>query len=222
MNGSGTIPADAWVARRAPAGPDAAPPGPAAVDGDWRALRQAWRPEPEPAFQPGWARVRWSPRALHVDAVFAGRRPANRARRLNDRTWELGDICEFFVRAEGAPRYLELHVTPENRRLQLRWPEGGLADFRAGRAALADFTVADPAWVESEACVAADHWRVRLTVPFACLGLPPSGAPPRLRACVCRYDCESGAEVLSSTAPLREPDYHRVAEWQPLRLEPGE
>lgn len=209
-----------WIARPAPAAAPAAPwPTPDGVGTGWTPLRQAWRPAPEPDFNPGWARACWSAQALRIDALFVGRNQRNRARGLNERTWELGDIFEFFVRAEGAPRYLEVHVTPENHRLQLRWPDGGLADFRAGRAGLEAFTVTDPAWVASEVRREPDHWGVRLEVPWRCLGLPAAAAPrPVLHACVCRYDCGRGGEVLSSTAPLREPNYHRLEDWPRLRL----
>lgn len=209
-----------WRVRRTDASPPTAViwPAPADVTAEWRALDQAWRPTREATFNPGWARVRWQPAGLDVAAVFVGRRQHNRARHLNDRTWELGDIFEFFLQAEGGARYLELHVTPENQRLQLLWPPEGLAEFRAGRATLQDFTVEDPAWVESAVHVTPEHWSVRVHVPFECLGLPRGEPGTPLRACVCRYDWTHGVEGLSSTAPLREPNYHRRAEWTPLRL----
>ena len=209
-----------WTVRRAPptAGDAMSWPGPADVTAEWRPLGQPWRAAPEPTFNPGWARLRWRPSGLDVTTVFIGRNQTNRASRLNDRTWELGDIAELFVQAADRPRYAELHVTPENRRLQLLWPADGLADFRAGRKPFADFTVDDPAWVTSEVRVRPDHWTVRLHLPFSCLGLDAATPPTGLRACVCRYDWSHGTEVLSSTAPLGAPDYHRVAEWQPLRL----
>jgi hypothetical protein len=204
--------------RSAGAAAQTAWPAPEDVDAEWRALDQCWRDAREPTFTPGWARVRWQPDGLAISGVFVSRRAANRARRLNDRTWELGDIFEFFLRAEGCARYIELHVTPENQRLQLLWPAHGLADFRAGRAKLEDFTVDDPAWVESAAHVTPTHWAVRVFLPFRCLGLVAGAPLPALHACVCRYDWSHGVEGLSSTAPLREPNYHRLAEWSPLRL----
>jgi hypothetical protein len=182
-------------------------------------LGQSWRTEHEPDFSPGWAHIGWCPTGLDISGVFIGRNQTNRARKLNDRTWELGDIFEFFLQAEGGARYVELHVTPENHRLQLLWPAGGLEEFRAGKAVLEEFTVDDPAWVESAVRVESDHWTIRLHVPFRCLGLGDGKPPKTLRACVCRYDWSSGSEVLSSTAPLREANYHRVAEWSTLRLE---
>ena len=47
---------------------------------------------PEVGFQSGWARVSWSAMQLCWEAVFLTGRASNRARRLNERTWELGDV----------------------------------------------------------------------------------------------------------------------------------
>jgi hypothetical protein len=105
-----------------------------------------------------------------------------------------------------------------DQRLQLTWPLGGLDRFRAGTARLEDFLVPDPQWVRSTAVVHADHWTASAFVPFACLGLAGSAALPALRTAVCRYDRSLGPELLSSTARLTEPNYHRHGEWAELHL----
>lgn len=193
-------------------------PAPRELDSDWVELGQAWRPAPEPGFNRGWARIRWDQGGLLYEACFLQLSPANRARGLNERTWEMGDIAEFFLQETATGRYLELHVTPENQRLQLVWPLGGLDRFRAGTARLEGFLVTDPHWVRSAALVHADHWTASAHVPFACLGLKDSGHLPALRTAVCRYDRSLGRELLSSTAQLAEPNYHRHGEWAELRL----
>lgn len=180
--------------------------------------RPALAPAPEPGLNPGRARIRWDFTGLFYEALLLQCRPANRARRLNERTWELGDIAEFFLQETATGRYLELHVTPENQRLQLVWPLGGLDRFRAGTARLEDFLVTDPHWVRSAAVVHADHWTASAFVPFACLGLEGSAPMPALRTAVCRYDRSLGPELLSSTARLTEPNYHRHGEWANLHL----
>ncbi len=211
--------APGWPVRRT-LGPDftTAWTTPEALGPDWRPLEQAWREQPEKDFNAGWAHLRWYPGGLLVEGLFHGAHQTNAARRLNERTWELGSVFEFFLRADGCEHYLELHVTPENQRLQLLWPEGGLEAFRAGRAALADFLVNDPAWVTSETRVARDHWAVRLEIPFHCIGLAPSATLPAMYAAVCRYDLATGREVLSSTARLPAPNYHLQAHWSRLQF----
>jgi hypothetical protein len=193
---------------------------PADLGSHWHQLGQHWRPAPEAGLNPGWARIRWNDSGLLYEAVFLQRKPGNRARRLNERTWELGDLCEFFLQETTTGRYLELHVTPENQRLQLVWPPGGLDRFRTGTAPLEDFLVPDSGWVESAATVAADHWTARAFVPYSCLGLGHTARLPVLRTAVCRYDRSLGPELLSSTARLTEPNYHRHQEWSELRLRP--
>jgi hypothetical protein len=189
------------------------------IDPAWHPLGQHWRPAPEPGLNPGWARIRWDFTGLFYEALFLQCRPANRARRLNERTWELGDIAEFFLQLPGGFGYWEFHVTPENQRLQLQWPAGGLAAFRAGRAAFEEFTLGPDAGLSSTATVGPDCWRATLTIPASVLGLAGFSSGQSFRTTVCRYDCAGAAEpVCSSTAPLHEPAFHRPAEWSILTL----
>ncbi|MBL9214041.1 MAG: hypothetical protein JNG83_01055 [Opitutaceae bacterium] len=216
--------ASVWRARPV-AGPlfDASRLSPASVDASWQPLVQGWRPDgPEPGFHPGWARVGWHGSFLRYDAVFVGAGAGNRARRLNERTWELGDICEVFLQVSGQPLYLELHITPENQRLQLLWPPDGLERFRRGEAPLANFQIDLGDWVRSAVHVAPDYWVAQALIPANVLGLPLFSAQLALDTTVCRYDYSGRPEpVYSATAPLTEPSYHRRHEWQRLVLEGG-
>jgi hypothetical protein len=156
---------------------------------------------------------------LHYDIILLGSRPHNRAVGLNERTWELGDVAEIFVNAPDLGRYVEIHITPENHRLQLSWPAGGLERVRQGRARLEEFMVDAPDWIQSSTYLGPGFWVARATVPFSTLGLTVQQAVPPLQTAVCRYDCGvPSVPVLSSTAPLQEPDYHRVHEWHMLAL----
>ncbi|MSU66598.1 MAG: hypothetical protein EXS38_10965 [Opitutus sp.] len=208
------------AARTSPTGRSTDRPSPADIDHHWQPLVQAWRPAGlEPGFQPGWARVSWDESFLRFEIYFKASAPSNRARGLNERTWELGDICEVFLGIPDTTDYLELHVTPENQRLQLRWRTDGLERFRAGAAPLADFLVADASWVESVTAIAQGYWFTEVVVPAAVLGCAAFAAGTALRAAVCRYDCDGRPEpVFSSTAPLRELSYHRRQDWQDLVL----
>ncbi len=196
---------------------------PLRVDEDWRPLGQSWRKGSlAPAFHAGWAQLHWNSSALHVGAVLIGSQQRNRARRLNERTWELGDVCEVFLQTDNDDRYLELHVTPENHRLQLRWPADGLARFRRNEAPLEAFLVDHANWVKSSTRVGPGFWAAQLTIPWSCLGVDALVRIPTVSVAVCRYDCgNNAAPVFSSTAPLCEPDFHRRHEWQPLALAPA-
>jgi hypothetical protein len=193
---------------------------PLAVDKHWQALGQSWRTGgTQEGFSPGWARIQWSKSALHYDVILLGSRPHNRAVRLNERTWELGDVTEIFVYAPDLERYVEIHITPENHRLQLLWPTGGLERVRQNKAPLEEFTVNAPDWVQSSTYLGPGFWVVHAVIPFSTLGWNGQNAVRPLQTAVCRYDCGvPSVPVLSSTAALQEPDFHRVNEWHTLAL----
>ena len=193
---------------------------PLAVDERWLPLGQGWLGSGTSGrINSGWARIQWSTTALHFDVVFLAAAPKNRAARLNERTWELGDVCEIFVHASHVNQYAEVHVTPENQRLQLLWPVGELERVRRQERSLESFMIDNPHWVRSSSYLGPGFWSVHVVIPFACLGLDFRTSTPTLRAAVCRYDYGERTEpVLSSTAPLTEPDYHRWTEWQLVDL----
>ena len=193
---------------------------PLAVDKHWQALGQSWNSGgTQEGFNPGWARIQWTNAALYYDIILLGSRPRNRAVKLNERTWELGDVAEIFLHTPDLQRYIEVHITPENQRLQLVWPAGGLDRVRQNMASLEEFTVEAPDWIQSSTHLGPGFWVSHVVIPFSTLGLNLQNEKPSLQTAVCRYDYSlASAPVLSSTAPLHEPDYHRVNEWQKLTL----
>jgi hypothetical protein len=182
-------------------------------------LGQPWRGEgPEVGFQSGWARVSWSAMQLCWEAVFLTGRASNRARRLNERTWELGDVCEVFVQEEGADHYFELHVTPENQRLQLRFDPHGIERLRSGIDPLDSFLLPQADWVESSTHQGPGYWSTRVLLPAARFGSQPSdcfpgvhrhGLPLRLRASRRTHPLHHGALVRAvlPSAPGVEHDH---------------
>lgn len=185
-------------------------------------LQQAWRGSLERNFRPGWARAHWEPAALHFDILFMGGGARNKARSLNERTWTLGAIAEIFLMQPDLGCYIELHITPENQRLQLRWPVGAIAEMQSGKRPLSDFLVWDEAWVQSSSCVTEKDWQVSVTIPVSVVD-PRRGARfhagTTLLANVSRYDYPVGPEpILSATAPLREAFYHRWEDWHQMAL----
>lgn len=195
---------------------------PQIISASWQPLQQAWRAAgAESGFQPGWARISWESHGLWLESIFMGKAPGNRARQLNEYTWELGDICEFFLQIDGGTEYLELHVTPENQRLQLAWPVIGqpLQAVRAGTLPLEKFMIPQGDWVKSAVHIAADFWATRTFMPAARLGLEQLRAGQSLRGAACRYDCTSTQPyVLSSTAYFQVPEYHAREAWHRIVL----
>lgn len=194
---------------------------PADVDDTWRPLGQSWSPNGF-SHPRAWARIQWSADFLHYDAVLLGQGAHNQARQLNERTWELGDVCEVFLKAGDQAEYLELHVTPENQRLQLVFPFGGIERMRSGAVPLSDYCIDDPGWVDTRTRVESDFWSAHLRIPAPRLRLRRFGPQSVLHTAVCQYDYTSIPKpVFSSTAVLREPSFHRHAEWTPLTLMPA-
>jgi hypothetical protein len=178
---------------------------PAAIDPGWQPLTQAWHAGArDPGFQNGSARIRWHETALRYEGVFIGAGARNSARTLNERTWELGDVAEVFVDSADGSAYLEVHLTPENHRLQLLWPPDGLARVRAKTAPLKNFMVWEPDWVQGHAHVAAAWWGFSVTIPAARLGIDRFRPQQALRTAVCRYHAQTAGPMLSSFFHQRE------------------
>lgn len=184
-------------------------------------LKQSWSLR-SVSFQPATASVSWTPRALHYDIVCHAPAPRNLAGRLNAATWELGDVVEIFLRRRGEPEYLEIHVTPENQRLQLAWLPGEIARLRSGSSAMAEFLIDDPRWVNSESLLAGGRWTIHVALPARCLQLSAFSCSQEFDTAVCRYDCEGdNGSQCSSTADLPELDFHHPEHWHRLILRPG-
>lgn len=191
------------------------PPG-----SEWLPLRQAWtRPAASWPARAGWFRIRWLPQGLVIHSLFLSPRARNQATALNQRTWELGEVAETFIEERDASPYLEVHVTPENHRLQLRFPPGGIERLRAGSSTLDDFVINDEGWAQSAVRVEPGLWQSQLLLPAACFSPDFLQVGRVFKATFCRYDCaDAGEPVLSATAPLAEPSYHRREDWQTFRL----
>ncbi len=175
---------------------------------------QGWRDAPEAEFRPASVRVGWTAEALWFLSHLEDDDIHNAATRPNERTWELGDVFEIFVRRMDAPRYFEAHVTPENQTLQLElphplpgldWPPPGLReDLLAGTRAL----------------VEAGQWRALAGIRFAAMGEEATRGAGWLFSCS-RYDYTRGrqAPILSSASPHATPNFHDQSAWGTLTLE---
>ena len=132
--------------------------------------------------------------------------------------WTLGDVFEVFIARKGSPEYLELHVTPHNHRLHLICSLENTAKLRAKQASLDDFRrppSAFDSWVLKPE--GQKKWQVLARIP--CGTLPdgkPFAAGDRLELSFSRYDAgpEGTPDILSSTSPHRELNYHRRHEWR--------
>ncbi len=85
-------------------------------------LTQYWLSKHQERFAEGYSKVAWSNEHLVCFAHFADCDIFNEEQEFNAPGYIAGDVFEIFVKREGEPAYLEIHVSPHNQVLQLRWP----------------------------------------------------------------------------------------------------
>lgn len=186
------------------------------------ALSQNWLEKPEPNFQPATVRAGWEPEALWVYADLADLDIYNSATQLNENTWRTGDVFEMFLRPLPTEPWLELHVTPENQQLQLRWPDNedvftvyqreGLTPFYLEDSRLISYTLVEPDQ---------NRWRVLARVPQAVInGEPEIHDGDEWLFSFCRYDATRGVAepVLSSSSPLTVAKFDTQNEWRKMKF----
>ena len=178
-------------------------------------LGQAWRNTPERDFAPGVVRTGSRGDTLLVFADLSDRDVFTQAKRHNDRFWEMGDTFEIFLQPEGQSGYVELHVTPNNLRLQLKFdrpPAAGDADPFA-RALITRQIFDSKTWPSSSG----PGWSVLAEIPIDRL-FGVKLANSNWRFSFGRYDATRNREqpVISSTSKHSQPAFHRPDEWDRL------
>lgn len=191
-------------------------------------FRQHWQPSLTPGFRRGLFRAGCWSDALVVlgdlddDDIF------NPAARFNEEAYRHGDTFEMFLQPEGQDAYYEFHVTPDNHKLQLRFPSP--AEFRTPangrrRTSIDEFKQSQPLFRSvTQVDHAATKWSVVVSIPFASVVETPEAARlRRWRFSASRYDYTRGKArpVLSSTSLHTHCDFHRIEEWGVLSLTPA-
>lgn len=173
-------------------------------------LVQSWREAPETDLRPTRVAATWRDGVLHVVADLEDDDVFNDATAHNQRTWELGDVFEIFVRAAGADAYREVHVTPDNVRLHLCFDDFAHVTRIEGIESVA----ADPDALASQAWRTPDGWRVAAAVPL------PVGTDGGVFVSFCRYDAaRRRPPILSSSSPHPVLAFHRPWEWTACRVQ---
>lgn len=183
-------------------------------------LGQSWLPGPEPDFQPADVRTGWRGDELLVFAELTDLDIYNDAVRLNQKTWELGDVLEIFLRPLEQETYVEFHITPNNQRLQLRIPSTA-AIRSAQKSGMFDSFLLPGEVIRSNVWIEPGKWSafVRLPAEVVCAtakALPGS----EWRFSFSRYDYTRARKgpVISSTSPHPVADFHSQAEWGTLKF----
>lgn len=169
------------------------------------ALGQSWLPQPEPDFLGAEVRVGCIADQFLVFATIPDVDIFTRVTEPNQRTWELGDVFEIFLKPESESHYCELHVTPTNTRTQF-----GFSGVGTPAEILPDGIFESRVWIES------GRWIVLALIPCGVITNRSSiGNGERWRFSFCRYDAfqDGRMPVLSSTSHHPIPKFHRPDEW---------
>ncbi|MDD2709513.1 MAG: carbohydrate-binding family 9-like protein [Verrucomicrobiae bacterium] len=187
-------------------------------------MQQAWQPQPDSDLNIAEVRAGWQGDSLLVHATLPDRDIYNNTTDLNQETWRLGDVFEIFLRPKPQQSYMEMHVTPHNHRLQLRFPEP-VANLGVGKTRpLSDFFLTGPEVMESRTWIFPDQqvWHVYAEIPSHTACEQPCPLPgTEWFFSFSRYDYIHGREkpIYSSTSPHAVLNYHRQEEWGTLRFE---
>lgn len=166
----------------------------------------------------GEVRLGWHENALVIFADLPDVDIRTDARENHEAMWLLGDVFEIFVKREAFDPYFELHVTPNNHCLQLRFPDAqALGALSETKGSWRDFIVTDPVFsYRARVDAAAKKWQVFARVPWKSLAGDSPVKPESWKLSCCRYDYRSDLEkpVLCSTSLHEVLNYHRQSDWQ--------
>ena len=145
---------------------------------------------------------------LHILRTHTfGRAPATAD---NEKTWVTGDAMELFFQTRGREDYLELHVTPEEKRLMLH-----ISDYRTHREIpFEEKTFSGPVRVRTRILRERKLWCAEIAFPFELAGLAPESVPGS-RFAICRYNYtrpEPEPEI-TSTRLLPDTGFHYPPGW---------
>jgi hypothetical protein len=171
------------------------------------------------------ARLLWDNDALYFAATMTDAELKAFGTKRNDRLW-LGDVFElFFKPSDGRPEFYEFQVNPKSVILELPFPKRDATAF-ARLAALPPSGYKAAATLDGTLDQPGDRdhgWAVEGRIPWTAFA--PTGGRPAAgsiwRFALCRYDYgpEGTEPVLMSSAPLREPNFHRYEDYGRLRFE---
>ncbi len=170
-------------------------------------------------FSTGTVRIVCCPGALLVRADLRDEEVFTRATGDSQYFWEMGDVFEIFLEADGAGYYTEMHVAPGNHRMHMRIRPEDYLSMKEGVLTPADLMVRPPGF-ESRCEVLSGGWVVEAVIPVE--AVQPGGRLPGdsgWRASFCRYDAWSDGRtpVLSSTSRHRgKINFHDRADWRTL------
>jgi hypothetical protein len=222
---------DAAVARRAQAPPT--------IDGKlddpcWKAAQPIdrfpsfWNGTPTPTGPDGKPRIvaylTWDDDNLYFAARLSDTELRTNGVKRNDRLWE-GDVLEMFFKPDAdRPPYYEFQVNPKGLILELAFPERGVPFEKL--AALPPLGMTAAVTVDGTPDQPGDTdrgWTAEGKIPWSVFeptgGRPQPGATWRFALCAFDYGPPGTDPLLSSSAPLTKPNFHRYEDYGRITFE---
>ena len=186
-------------------------------------FRQGWRKTRQAGFCPGQVTLWGNSRRLTFSARLHDPRPWTRATHARQLLCLYGDVLELFFGWVGCDDYYELHFAPNGLVMALRWPNRSSYRGVSKDEDLAPFLV-PPDPVSARVFSWSEGWGVEGVIHLESLSPENRSRSPRqLEIEFARYDyLTDGSKVISSTAPLRRPCFHRRQDWHRVLLGKGQ
>jgi hypothetical protein len=171
---------------------------------------QPWLPQPDPAFSSGQVTLGLSENELAIRAELSDAHVTQDVFPFNFPAFMQCDAFEIFLGPTDEKAYYELHVTPSNSILQLRFDGEGEEQTMEER-------LVTELLFNSETSLTPEGWSVSARIPLD--GLFPTTHPEWLFS-FGRYDHTPGQTmpVISSTSPHAVCNFHCREEWRRVRL----
>ena len=181
-------------------------------------LGQAWRSRHQAGFCPGEVLL-WGKRGrLFFRVQLEDPRPWTSARHSRQLLCQKGDVLELFIAVDEKKDYHEFHVAPNGLILGLHWPEPKSFQGVKNAKDLKPF-LAPSGLLHAKVSKGCGDWMITGNLPLGSFREKGhDGRKAEVELHFARYDyLRNGTFVLSSTAPLRRPSFHRRREWNRFR-----
>ncbi len=180
-------------------------------------MTQAWRETPQDELESARVQIGWREEKFWVFAQMSDSDIFNPAKNLNEETYKLGDAFEIFLRDKRCAHYLELHVSPFNQQMQLRFPcareSGNEAQWKG------EFVESSIFQSWTQVAENENRWSVLAAISITQISDGESIQSGAEWLCsFSRYDYTRGQlqPILSSTSQHQELDFHRQQDWRTL------
>ena len=170
------------------------------------------------------ARTLWDKEALDIGVAMKDAEMIAFGDNHNDYLWN-GDVFEmFFKPSTDKPAYYELQVNPKSVLLEVPFPGRGvdvgpfskIKPLGMSAVAKVDGTLDKPGDVDK-------GWTAEIKIPWSVFknsgGIPKAGTSWNFAFCRYDYGPKGTQPLLTSSAPLTQPSFHRLEDYGKIRFE---